>query len=250
MLSPRRLLPVLKVGLVSAGLGTLLAFWAPYGSDYLPWPGRWLYWTGMNAAGWAAGLTVEVAARRRLAGRPVAWVYGLAGLAATAAVMTATALFFRLRGAVWELENYVTAGLQVAVLVAVITAVYALVRERGTAAATADEAAPAGEVGEALLDRLPAGFRGRPIDALSAEDHYLRVFSCGDSTLIRMRLRDALLAVSAIDGAQTHRSWWVAREAVEAVRRDSGKPELVLKGGTVAPVSRTYAPRLRQAGWL
>jgi DNA-binding LytR/AlgR family response regulator len=83
-----------------------------------------------------------------------------------------------------------------------------------------------------------------------AEDHYLRVYSSAGEALIRMRLGDALLALEAVEGARTHRSWWVARPAVREVRRVKGRIELVLVNDAVAPVSRTYAAALREAGWL
>ncbi|WP_417487125.1 LytTR family DNA-binding domain-containing protein, partial [Maricaulis sp.] len=46
-----------------------------------------------------------------------------------------------------------------------------------------------------------------------------------------------------------HRSWWVAREAVQSAERGDGRAKLVLAGALTAPVSRTYAPKLRDAGW-
>ena len=64
-----------------------------------------------------------------------------------------------------------------------------------------------------------------------------------------MRLSDAIAAVEALDGARTHRSWWVARDAVERVSRGDGRAVLTLSNGLEAPVSRTYAPALREAGW-
>jgi DNA-binding LytR/AlgR family response regulator len=64
-----------------------------------------------------------------------------------------------------------------------------------------------------------------------------------------MRLGDAIAAVETLDGAQTHRSWWVARPAVASVSRGDGRAVLTLSNGVEAPVSRTYAPKLREAGW-
>ena len=64
-----------------------------------------------------------------------------------------------------------------------------------------------------------------------------------------MRLSDAIAAVETLDGARTHRSWWVARDAVETVERGDGRARLIRAGELAAPVSRTYAPKLRNAGW-
>jgi DNA-binding LytR/AlgR family response regulator len=64
-----------------------------------------------------------------------------------------------------------------------------------------------------------------------------------------MRLADALAELEGLEGAQVHRSWWVARAAVTGARRGEGRATLTLKNGALAPVSRTYARALREAGW-
>ena len=56
--------------------------------------------------------------------------------------------------------------------------------------------------------------------------------------------------LEGIEGAQTHRSWWVAKDAVEAAKRGDGRAVLTLKGGAEVPVSRAYARGLREAGWF
>jgi DNA-binding LytR/AlgR family response regulator len=65
-----------------------------------------------------------------------------------------------------------------------------------------------------------------------------------------MRLGDAVAELGAMPGARTHRSWWVAKGAVQSVRRTNGRIALQLTNGIEAPVSRGYAPELREAGWL
>ena len=70
-----------------------------------------------------------------------------------------------------------------------------------------------------LLGALSAQL-GSDIIALEMEDHYVRVHTALGSELVLMRLRDAVVHVSDIDGRQTHRSWWVARGAVEDVVRE------------------------------
>ncbi len=64
-----------------------------------------------------------------------------------------------------------------------------------------------------------------------------------------MRLYDAIPQLR-IEGSQTHRSWWVARDAVRDVMRTDGKIALVLPDGVSAPVSRSYAGTLKSAGWF
>ena len=65
-----------------------------------------------------------------------------------------------------------------------------------------------------------------------------------------MRLGDAVTELEGIEGARTHRSWWVAREAVSRVAREDGRVRLVLVDGAQAPVSRAYVKPLRAAGWF
>ena len=100
-----------------------------------------------------------------------------------------------------------------------------------------------------FLDRLPMKLRGAAIRAVQAEDHYLRVHTDRGSDLILMRLSDAVEELEGLEGAQTHRSWWVAREAVRGVERGDGRATLTLDGGLSAPVSRRYARMLRDAEW-
>ena len=104
-------------------------------------------------------------------------------------------------------------------------------------------------VGRALLDKLPPRLKRAPLLALQSEDHYLRVHTAAGDALILMRLSDAMTAVENLDGRQTHRSWWVARDAVDAVSRGDGRAMLTLSNGVQAPVSRTHAPALRESGW-
>jgi DNA-binding LytR/AlgR family response regulator len=101
-----------------------------------------------------------------------------------------------------------------------------------------------------FLERLPPRLRGATVYAVQAEDHYLRIHTSRGSDLILLRLADALKELSALEGAQTHRSWWAARDALETVRRHDGRATLILKGGLEVPVSRAHAAALRASGWL
>lgn len=110
-------------------------------------------------------------------------------------------------------------------------------------------AAPAGSAPPRFLDRLPPRLRGGQLYAVESEDHYLRLHTSKGQDLILLRLSDAVAELEGIEGAQTHRSWWVARDAVEHARRGDGRATLTLKSGVEAPVSRAYARALREAGW-
>jgi len=111
-------------------------------------------------------------------------------------------------------------------------------------------AAPPGAAPSRFLERLPVKLRGGELYAVEAEDHYLRLHTSRGSDLILMRLADALAELDGLEGAQTHRSWWVAKAAVTDARRADGRGTLTLKNGVEAPVSRSYAGALREAGWF
>ncbi len=100
-----------------------------------------------------------------------------------------------------------------------------------------------------LLERLPPAQRGRLIH-IAVSDHYVDVTTDRGTSLVLMRLSDAIRETAPLAGMQVHRSHWVAIEAVRrSVRRD-GKPMLELETGTLVPVSRTYLPAAKAAGLL
>jgi hypothetical protein len=101
-----------------------------------------------------------------------------------------------------------------------------------------------------FLERLPLKLRGAEVWAVEAEDHYLRLHTSKGQDLILMRLADAVAELDGVEGAQVHRSWWVARDAITDAKRGDGRALLTLKDGAQVPVSRTYAGELRERGWI
>jgi DNA-binding LytR/AlgR family response regulator len=104
-------------------------------------------------------------------------------------------------------------------------------------------------VRSAFLRRIPARL-GTDLLYIKVEDHYLRVQTRLGSDLLLLRLSDAVAELDPEFGRQVHGSYWVARCAVAGVERDGHRARLVLTDGAKIPVSRTYLPALRKAGWL
>jgi hypothetical protein len=115
-----------------------------------------------------------------------------------------------------------------------------------TVFAPAESAARPASLGQ----RLKPGLRSAAILALEAEDHYVRVHTANGSELILIRLADAIAEMGDVEGARTHRSWWVARAAVKEARRADGRATLTLTNGAEAPVSRNAVAELVEKGWL
>jgi DNA-binding LytR/AlgR family response regulator len=65
-----------------------------------------------------------------------------------------------------------------------------------------------------------------------------------------LRLRDAIAEMDGHAGEQTHRSWWVAREAVSEIVCEGRNREIRLVNGTCSPVARDSIDRLKRTGFL
>ena len=76
---------------------------------------------------------------------------------------------------------------------------------------------------------------------MQSEDHYLRLHTSLGQELILMRLSDAVAELEGVEGAQVHRSWWVARAAIAQARRGEGRATLTLKDGSTVSYSDVRA---------
>lgn len=90
-----------------------------------------------------------------------------------------------------------------------------------------------------LIERLPPHIR-IGILCLQVEDHYVRVHAAQGSAMVLMRFSDALRGLDHIPGAQVHRSWWVADQAVTGMRRSGRTAQLILSNDLAVPVSQPY----------
>ncbi|CAN5407167.1 LytTR family DNA-binding domain-containing protein [soil metagenome] len=219
-------------GTGEAPLWLRLAFWIPVMLAGALWGhlcSRWVErWIDLDERPWltVAALTVAITG-------PVVLL-----------VWLVTGLVFQ--GEVYSLRSLPLMIVPVAVITATMSAINVFLAK---AQPVQTHAAPVGAAPARFPDRLPMKLRGAAIRAVQAEDHYLRIHTDRGSDLILMRLSDALDELQGLEGAQTHRSWWVARDTVRAVARGDGRATLTLDGGVEAPVSRKYAKALRDAGW-
>lgn len=205
-----------------------------------------LYWQGAMLGGGVIAALIEPPLLRRLPGRPRLF-----------AVLQAVAMTPPITAWVWCLSNLTEdrgwrldlLGLLVVpvfnVNVAVVILAWLLRSALAPRHRPASPEAPPPELRAKLSPRLA---RARLI-AVEAEDHYLRVHTDAGSGLIHMSLSAALASLRDHDGLQVHRSWWVARRAVEAARWRKGRGVLTLTGGLEAPVSESRAAAVRALDW-
>lgn len=224
-----------------------MAFLAPFGTHHIGWPMIWIYWVGLMAVGGGGGTLAANITKRRAAFLPevLQWVV----IAAAAAVPVTAAVI----GLQWGPSGYLPPPatwpaiyFYVFVVSAAVSGVMFLISrvQAGTSGTSGESATRA-----PFLDRLPPKLKGARIFAVQAEDHYLRVHTSAGDDLILLRLADAERELASLDGLRVHRSWWVARDAVADVTRADGRMILKLVNGVEAPVSRTYARAVRDAGW-
>ncbi len=88
-----------------------------------------------------------------------------------------------------------------------------------------------------FMRRLSPGRRGQLI-ALSAELHYLRVYTTLGDSLILQGFGEALAQLGPQAGIRIHRSHWVDPAFVAEVTRDRGRTSVHLSNGLVLPVAR------------
>lgn len=231
-------------------IGAFLTFTNPFGAtSTLPLWGAFSYWTGLVAIGWYGGSLIS-GGLRLVAPKLNSLVHHvLATVLVSFLVATAILIVQRAIGQVVPLSYWPRLYVLVLGISAGVATVSWLVeRAFGGPAGVVTHALPEARV--RFLDRLPPKLKGAVVYAVSSEDHYLRLHTSKGADLILMRLSDAVVELEGLEGAQTHRSWWVARDAVEGSRRDGDKVFLTLKGGIEAPVSRPNVRPLREAGWF
>lgn len=240
--------------LVMIAIGLVIGLLGPFGTFAMPPALRILSWIVWLLAGYAffrptgivAGWLCETTGVPRGAGDLLA--LAVAALPVTLIIVLLTSRLDLAGVLLWN--GFWTMYLYILLIAVVVVAVMkALFRDRD-AAAIAEERAPpppAGVSGHPAI-ALPPGFG--LVRALKGEDHYVRVIGDAREEMVLMRMRDAIERLGDVDGLRVHRSWWVARDAVAAVRRNGRTAVVTLTTGHEAPVARDAMPALRAAGWI
>jgi len=241
---------VIRALAIAFGAGVFLAVIGPFGSSAAPLSARMAYWVFLCVGGTALGIGASALVSGLLdpSDRRPFLVAAVTALAmsppATVCVYATTRWLFGWRSLYGSLLEYAGPVLLVSLAMNLINA---LADRRP---AQTHESQAAGAPAPRFLERVPAKLRGGDLHAVEAEDHYLRLHTSKGSDLILMRLSDAIAELDGLEGAQTHRSWWVAKRAVIGARRLEGRAILQLPGGVEAPVSRNYARALKAEGWF
>lgn len=234
--------------IVLGAVGLLMGMVGPFGTFEMPVLPRLAYWLAVVIGTTALCIFIERLITHDLSGRVSALMASALGGAVAGVPIAVCVRVFNLLVfgneddpmSVWTLLAY-----SVPIAALVTTSAQILLRDED-AKSSANEPVKAEP---ALLDRLPRPQRGRLLH-IAVSDHYVDVTTDKGTTLVLMRLSDAIRETAPIAGLQVHRSHWVALDAVKRSSRQSGKPMLELENGTLVPVSRSFAEAAKAAGIL
>lgn len=244
-------------------IGVILGLIGPLGSFNDPLPYRLVVWIAFAWLGYALyapidSVAVGLAPKLQL---PV-WGLRIAGVLISSIPMALVVYILPRDQEYWRwpgLEFAFTHYLYVVMIGGLITLVNVLIQSPKMVGPTSRAFAAQADVdtptnpsetpSARFLDRLPAEL-GSELIALEMEDHYVRAHTALGSELVLLRMRDAVAELDGIEGAQVHRSWWVARGAVSDVKREGRNIRLLLDNGIEAPVSRANVTPLKEAGWF
>jgi hypothetical protein len=239
---------------IYAGFGVFLAILNPFGSvTDVSFPVAALYWVSLIVWGGLAGEALGWLLQKQAPNLPP-WAFTIVlSLGMTVVILPAVGTAEWLTGSPIELDDWGVMAFFVWILAVSGTALRLLILHAFAPKPEPQPVRTAGVSGSApaaFLERLPIRLRAADLYAVESEDHYLRVHTSAGQELILMRLADAVRELSSIEGLQTHRSWWVAKQGLADVVKGDGRLALKLKSGAEAPVSRTYLKTVKEAGWL
>lgn len=243
---PQYLKNRLRDAAVILGISAMLTFFGVYDQNSAVWV-RFLMWVVTCTVGiTTSDFVIPLIFQRKVAGDVLPVQAITAAAIISVPVLLSLYLYMGLFG-FWLPMHLLPLQFVYVFAISLVLTLVAILISRARRPVAGEAPAPA-DAARRFLERLPLKYRGADLWAVSSEDHYLRVHTSRGEELILMRLADAVRELDGTAGVQTHRSWWVAKDGVQEVRRENGKLMLVLKSGAEAPVSRTYQQDVRKAG--
>jgi hypothetical protein len=230
-------------------IGLVMAILGPFGSSERTLSERLLYWQICMVGGGFIGVAIDAPVSLRVRHFWMRLFLVSAGMTpfVTLLVGLTNHLLSPMR-LTWS--NVTQPTFQVFVVCFATMCLRQLAWAQAETPAAPQPAEPAADPTEAFRQRLSAKRRAAGLFAVEAEDHYLRVHTAAGDELITARFGDALAELAAAPGFQTHRSWWVAADAIDEVTWLRGRGQARLKCGLTVPISRSNAGPLKAAGWF
>ncbi len=245
--------PLLSWLIVAGAAGLLLGFTGATGSYEYALALRVGLWIGLSLIGALFGLLIEAGLDR--AGLPqrgkFAWWLG----ATISLALMMLPVVYSVNSAGWQapLSTIPTYALNCLVISAGFVSlrmIIGFVWSVSELASTGNKTAAQASGLPLLAQRLSPGLQQAEIHALKSEGHYVLVYTDLGEEMVLIRLRDAMNELATLEGMQVHRSWWVARNAVQTASRSNDGLTLILKNDVEVPVSRSFRKQFRAANWI
>ena len=228
-------------------IGLVMAILGPFGSSERTLAERLVYWQICMVGGGFIGVAIDEPVRRKMRHFWARVLFVSTAMTPFVTVLVGFTNHF-LGGMRLTPSNVMQPTFQVWVVCVAVMTFRQLAWAEPVKVVAAPE--PAEDPTTIFRQRLSAKRRAAALLAVEAEDHYLRVHTDAGCELITARFGDALAELAAAPGFRTHRSWWVAADAIDDVTWLRGRGEAKLKCGLRVPISRSNAGSLKAAGWF
>ncbi|MFK7903335.1 MAG: LytTR family DNA-binding domain-containing protein, partial [Nitratireductor sp.] len=81
---------------------------------------------------------------------------------------------------------------------------------------------------------------------VEAQEHYVQITTSEEKRMVLARFSDILRELSSQLGEQTHRSHWVANQAIVKEVKKGQSLKLLLTTGDIVPVSRSFKNQIKR----
>ncbi len=232
--------PIAQIILVAVIV--LLGLSGPFGTlENISFGPRLAYWAVIVPVTFAVGVLTSAFIIDAMRAQKSPWPARICGAIATAFTVGTTVTLINVL-AFGSAPHFTQMG-PVALTAGVISFVFQLISDQPQADSSSAPKPPA------LLQRLDLEKRGALI-SMSVQDHYVEVTTSNGTSLLLMRLSDAIRETGDVAGLQVHRSHWAALAHITKAKRDGDKAILTLSDGRTLPASRSRIKDLKEAGIL
>lgn len=220
----------------------LLGLSGPFGTlENITFGPRMAYWGVIVLSTFAIGILTSAFIAQALRAQKSPWPTRICAAFATAFTVSLTVALIN-----WLAFGgtfHITQMAPVFAIAGVIDFVFQLISEQQKQGKATAPAPPP------LLQRIELDKRGALI-SMSVQDHYVEVTTSKGTSLLLMRLSDAMRETGDTVGVHIHRSHWAATDHITKAQRDSDKAILTLSDGRSLPASRSRIKDLKNAGIL
>jgi len=250
--------PLISSSIMALVVGTLLGYLAPFGTNTLGFYKTIIYWQILIVTGSSFFLPILYFGEKYLRKFKLYYSIKIISLLVIAAILMSfivtfvTILFFSLD--THYMQHYLTELPRTFIVGLIITLLFQVksyIKYQKAKLLSKISHLSENKVSDIdkFMNKLPLAVRGKLL-CFEMADHYLKIHTNKGNHMLLMRLKDAMQELENYQGLQTHRSWWVAENAVVTSLKDKNKTFLKLENDQLVPVSKTFLPLVKSKNLL